>query len=213
MVESPLFAKYEIERALAYPSGIEGLVSLVRECHVALADCNLEYHKRRILEKVERGDWLLVTDRPFKSVSGIDLERCSRFKHHAVVCTTERTASSGCQSIYGPGKWVTKDIEYDLAKNALSFTLNWLSARGDEGRLFLSDGKDYANTFREVIQEWQPLMDGQGHVREKSISHYYGELRRIRQQYVEADDHWPISGSSWHWRPVTADSVYEIKGE
>jgi hypothetical protein len=113
----------------------------------------------------------------------------------------------------GPGRWVTKDIEYDTATNALSFAANWLTSRGEEGRIFLAEGKDYANTFRTVVQEWLPLLVEHQHLKAQSMSRSYGEVRRIRQQYVEGEDHWQISGSSWHWRPVTMDIVYELRGE
>jgi hypothetical protein len=106
---------------------------------------------------------------------------------------------------------VTLNIQAELATNALSFAANWLTARGDEGRVFFTDGKDYANTFRTIIQEWQPLIDGEEHLKAESAHHEFGELRRIRQQFVEADDHWQISGSSWHWRPVRADIEYELR--
>ncbi len=32
-----------------------------------------------------------------------------------------------------------------------------------------------------------------------------------QQYYVEAEDHWDISGASWHWRPVLANEIYEFK--
>ena len=112
---------------------------------------------------------------------------------------------------HGPGRWVTRDIQTDIATNALSFAANWLTSRGDEGRVFLAEGKDYANTFRTMIQEWQPLTDGERHLKDKSVHREFGELRHIRQQFVEADDHWQLSGSSWHWPPVTADIEYELK--
>lgn len=47
----------------------------------------------------------------------------------------------------------------------------------------------------------------------KSDLMFLPEVRRIRQQYVEVEDHWQVSGSSWHWRPVTRDIDYELKGE
>lgn len=96
-------------------------------------------------------------------------------------------------------------------RNALAFTANRLTSSGDEGRLWLSEGKDYANTTRVVIQQWVPLDEHDKGVASSSVSHNYGKSREIPQIYVETDDNWQISGKSWHWVPVMASEVYEYK--
>ncbi|MDH0746525.1 hypothetical protein N5D61_09225 [Pseudomonas sp. GD03842] len=212
-IESPLFAAFEVERALANPYDLEGLVELIDDAHIALSDCRLEYHKRSILERMERAEWLLVTDRPFKPLKISELTGTAKFNLRSLSVAPALHVAKRMTLTGGPGRWVTKGIEYDTARNAVFFAANWLTSRGDEGRMFLSEGKDYANTSRTVVQEWQPLMDGQMHLRDKSVSRYYGEQRRIGQQFVEAEDHWQISGTSWHWRPTIGNITYELKGE
>jgi len=44
-----------------------------------------------------------------------------------------------------------------------------------------------------------------------SAVNQYGTEPKTQQHYVKADDHWDISGASWHWRPVLANEVYEFK--
>ena len=39
----------------------------------------------------------------------------------------------------------------------VALAANFVTSRGDEGRFFASDGKDYANTRRVVSQRWVPL--------------------------------------------------------
>lgn len=82
---------------------------------------------------------------------------------------------------------------------------------GDEGRVFGSDGKDYQNTTRTMIQTWQPLGENEQHLAASSLTRRYGEERRIEQTYREGPDAWQVSGKSWHWQPATANTVYEYK--
>jgi type VI secretion system secreted protein VgrG len=50
---------------------------------------------------------------------------------------------------------------------------------GDEGRVFGSEGKDYMNTKRDKIQEWQPLpSDATDEIEQQSAVHRYGEQRK-----------------------------------
>ena len=83
---------------------------------------------------------------------------------------------------------------------------------GDEGRAVGSDGKDFKNTMRDVIQEWQPLSeDAPSSLVEKSVKHKYGIVRRKRQKFLEGNDSWAVSGSSWHWMPVIANKEFEAE--
>ncbi|WP_268797271.1 type VI secretion system Vgr family protein [Pseudomonas huanghezhanensis] len=114
----------------------------------------------------------------------------------------------------GPGHWVTVDDDYQGVKNTVVMALNRLTSISEEGRVFGSDGKDYKNTQRVKIQEWKRLPDGiEDRVVQNSAVHDYGTQRRITQVFLEGDDEWAVSGSSWYWRPVTPDDVYETKME
>ncbi|MCY1560824.1 hypothetical protein D9M68_980090 [compost metagenome] len=87
--------------------------------------------------------------------------------------------------------------------------LNRLASLGDEGRLFGSEGKDYENTKRTLRQKWVALAIDEEHLAAKSAKHRYGETREIEQTYLEGPDSWQVGGKSWHWQPVTANTVYE----
>ncbi|MBT8765646.1 type VI secretion system Vgr family protein [Metapseudomonas boanensis] len=111
----------------------------------------------------------------------------------------------------GPGKWVTQEVDYHGTRNAGQMFLNRLTSMGDEGRVFGSEGKDYENTKRALIQAWEPLTVDEQHLAASSAAHRYGELRQIEQIYLEGPDSWHVSGKSCYWQPVTADTVYETK--
>ena len=123
-----------------------------------------------------------------------------------------RTAGKAELQDSGPGVWVTKDYDYlGLANTAIGL-LNRLTTMGDEGRAVGSDGKDFKNTMRDVIQEWQPLSeDAPSSLVEKSVKHKYGTVRRKRQKFLEGNDNWAVSGSSWHWVPVIANKEFEAE--
>ncbi|EXF44054.1 Rhs element Vgr protein [Pseudomonas sp. BAY1663] len=111
----------------------------------------------------------------------------------------------------GPGKWVTQEVDYDGVSNSLKMLMNRLGSLGDEGRVFGSDGKDYQNTTRNIVQVWQTLDENEQHLAEGSAIHTYGKRRTIAQHFLEGTDNWQISGKSWHWQPVIANTVYERK--
>ncbi|WP_260863991.1 type VI secretion system Vgr family protein [Citrobacter sp. Marseille-Q6884] len=110
----------------------------------------------------------------------------------------------------GPGHWVTVDHDYHGLKNTAIMAINRLTSMGDEGRVFGSEGKDYMNTKRDKIQEWQPLpSDATDEIAQQSAVRRYGEQRKVTQTFLEGDDAWAVTGQSWHWQPVIADDVYE----
>lgn len=112
----------------------------------------------------------------------------------------------------GPGVWVTQEYDYLGLANLAIGVLNRVTSMGDQGRVFGSDGRDLKNTMRDVIQEWQPLPeDAPLSLLQTSMTHTYGETRRIRQQYLEGNDQWAVGGSSWHWKPVIANKVFEVR--
>lgn len=110
----------------------------------------------------------------------------------------------------GPGHWVTVDHDYHGLKNTAIMAINRLTSMGDEGRIWGSEGKDYMNTKRDKVQEWQPLpSDASEGVIKKSAVYRYGEQRKVTQTPLGGDDEWAVTGQSWHWQPTTADDVYE----
>lgn len=117
---------------------------------------------------------------------------------------------------YGPGYWKTKDNDYHGLKNLGVLAINRATSMGDEGRVFLSDGKDLANTTREKIQVWTTLphnitVDNKKIIEGRSVIRRYGEERKTYQKYMESDDAWTVSGSSWQWLPGISDEDYEFK--
>ncbi|SEM39197.1 type VI secretion system secreted protein VgrG [Pseudomonas sp. ok272] len=114
----------------------------------------------------------------------------------------------------GPGVWVVKEFDYLGIANVAIGLLNRATTMGDQGRLALSDGKDLKNTLRDVVQEWKPLpRDTPETLLEKSVTHKYGAIRRVRQRFLEGHDEWAVGGSSWRWMPVISNKEYELKNE
>lgn len=112
----------------------------------------------------------------------------------------------------GTGHWVTVDHDYHGLKNAGIMSINRLTSMGDSGRAFFSEGKDFMHTKRDKIQEWRPLpSDADENTINNSAIHLYGEQRRITQTFLEGEDAWLVSGTSWQWMPVVADEIYEEK--
>lgn len=70
-IESPFFAEFHVRRSLAGYGGMFGLNELKAEfgCYGRDAHNIPESHIRKMLEAVERGDWLLVLDRPISPLS------------------------------------------------------------------------------------------------------------------------------------------------
>jgi len=112
----------------------------------------------------------------------------------------------------GPGHWVTVEHDYHGLKNTAIMAINRLTSMGDEGRIFGSEGKDYMNTKRDKIQEWQSLpSETTEEVIKKSAEYHYGKKRKVTQTFQQGNDEWAVSGKSWHWQPTTADDIYEDK--
>ncbi|MDR2870990.1 MAG: PAAR domain-containing protein [Xanthomonadaceae bacterium] len=111
----------------------------------------------------------------------------------------------------GPGKWVTQYIDFHGIRNTGILVINRFISMGDEGRAFGSDSKDLQHTKRTLTQAWHPLDEDEQHLAARSTVRRYGEERQIIQTYLEGLDSWQVSGKSWHWQPVTADTVYEYK--
>lgn len=68
-IEGPFFAEFEVRSALLCPEKLGGLLELIRECGLSSRDCFCEPGKWMILQKVECGDWLLVSEAPFSPLS------------------------------------------------------------------------------------------------------------------------------------------------
>lgn len=198
-IESPYFARISIREFFRVPYTLPGLSELLRQCNISSACCSAEKDQRRVLEKLAAGDWLFVMDRPF-----LPLSRECRVKYGHLM---------GRRLYVGPGKWEKVSVDHDGIKNTAILTANRLISAGDEGRVFLSDGKDLANTTRVMTQRWVRLDSGDDQLGHQSVERRYGELRHIKQRYLEGDDNWQVGGKSWYWQPVTPDVAYEYKEE
>lgn len=210
-VENSIYATSTVEAHLSYMSGLMGLSDLMRECKIRSSSCVPWDQRKKLIEKVKRGEWLLISDIPsnlrnkgaFGEYDDIAGRRC--------IASGFFTERPSLEETVGPGKWTFFSIDYDGVKNTAVIFANRLGSLGDEGRLFGSDGKDFSSTTRVFIQQWVPLNDYEGHHADDSVRHRYGELRHTKQRYLEGEDKWQISGKSWHWQPVTPDVDYEYK--
>ncbi|GLO43761.1 hypothetical protein [Pseudomonas putida] len=209
-VEDPFFSAGIIRDYLqsrGYVQEIFGVTELLKECglygSVRLASDQID----RALRPVASGEWMLIRDRPFKP---INLEE----NWYARSCRERGGGDfliNTVSAMSGPGKWKITAMRVNKLASSAAFVANFLTSRGDEGRVFLSSGKDFANTTRTVTQEWVPLDEEEQNFSPSSANHRYGMERKVAQIYVEADDAWDVSGSSWHWRPVIANEEYELK--
>lgn len=198
-IESPYFAGINVREFFRVPHTLPGFGELLSECNISAACCVTDKGQRRVLEKLATGDWLFVMNRPFLSLS-----RACRVKYGHLM---------GRRLYVGPGKWEKVSIDYDGVKNTAILAANRLVSAGDEGRVFLSDGKDLANTTRVMTQRWVRLDRRDDLLTHRSVERKYGALRHIKQRYLEGDDNWQVGGKSWHWQPVTPDVAYEYKDE
>lgn len=196
---SPFFATSIVESHLSYTSGLSGLPELLHECGVRLSSCVAWNERNGILEKIKKGEWLLISER-VDALNDVKARRCIPVGF-----------SSDSEEVVGPGKWAFFSIDYDGVKNTAIIAANRLGSMGDQGRIFGSDGKDLANTTRTLIQQWVPLNDFEEHRIADSAIRRYGELRHTPQRFLEGEDKWQVGGKSWHWQPVTPDEAYETK--
>ena len=209
-VEDPFLAKSIVRDNLQsrnYVREINGVTDLLRSCSLYTSRSLTGDEIAIVLRPVESGEWMLLKDEPF---CPIDPEEY----WYARVCrSTDGDGYSNYlgEGSIGPGKWIIINIEINKLSSAVAFVGNFLISRGDEGRLFLSSGSDYANTTRTVTQKWVSLESQDRDFASISTIHRYGLEHKTIQIYVEADDHWDISGASWHWRPVIANEEYEFK--
>lgn len=196
-IESPYFAGIKVREFFRAPYALPGLSELLNECTNSPAPCSAEKDQQRVLDKLAAGDWLFVMDSPF-----LPLSRECRVKYGHLM---------GRRRYVGPGKWEKVSIDYEGIKNTAILAANRLTSMGDEGRIFLSDGKDLANTTRVMTQRWVRLDSRDDQLTHQSVERRYGELRQIKQRYLEGDDSWQEGGKSWHWQPVISDVAYEYK--
>jgi len=196
-IESPYFAGLKVREFFRAPYALPGLSELLGECGLSPVCCSAEKDQRRVLDKLAAGEWLFVMDYPF-----LPLSRECRVKYGHLM---------GRRLYVGPGKWQKVSIDYDGIKNTAILAANRLVSAADEGRVFLSDGKDLANTTRVMTQRWVRLDSRDDQLAHRSVERRYGELRHIKQRYLEGDDNWQVGGKSWHWQPVKSDVAYEYK--
>lgn len=209
-IEHPSFAVTKVRRVLEFAPCTAGLDALLRSCNIWSVSNLQPDDRQRILRRIEDAEWLLMTQSPFSPL--LD-DRSGQYRH-ILSCEPKRYLETGRVSRRpesGPGKWRTQKIEKNWLRNSVAFAANRITSLGDEGRMWLSEGKDYANTTRVVTQRWVPLDEHDKYVALRSVSRRYEESRQISQIYVEADDNWQVSGKSWHWVPVLANEVYEYK--
>lgn len=216
--ESPSLAVSHVRQALLDPREIFGLTELILEIGFYPSQCLQPLPKKIILEKVESAEWLLACLKPFRPYRPDSSSAWVGRMYHqlggssgAVAHNSSRAPEHALQVAAGtgPGKWVLKSIDHDALWNVLAIAANRSGTIANEGSVMFSDGKDLANTSRTLIHEWVRLSTGEQHYKSGSAIHRYGELKKTTQKYLEADDHWALTGQSWHWVPATADVIFE----
>lgn len=198
-IESPYFSVIKVREFFHAPFALPGLSELLNECGLSPVCCPTGKDQHRVLDKLAAGDWLFLMDHPF-----LPLSRECRVRYGHLM---------GRRRYIGPGKWEKVGIDYDGDKNTAILAANRLVSLGDEGRVFASSGKDLANTTRVMTQRWVRLDSRDEQLTHQSVERRYGELRHVKQRYLEGDDSWQVGGQSWHWQPVTPDIAYEYKDD
>lgn len=206
-VEDPFFAQSVVRDALRRSIHLRGLGEFIGACNLPVGRALLGDEIERALTLVREGKWFVVRE---NVRSPIDVS-CYPTLRWAPSKMDHHLYGSAYAQAQGPGKRSTFSIDLDSLWSSVAFAANFLTSRGDEGRLFASEGRDYANTRRVVSQRWMPLKDSERDFARLSALHRYGAVRKITQYFVEASDEWAITGQSWHWRPVVADEVYEFR--
>lgn len=205
-VENPFFAVGYVRNDIFGRREIPGVVELLEQAGVPSYRAPTGDEAYQALKRVEEGEWLLLKREitgPFDQNSLWVRRLCWDLGSTYCKDTSGLTGE-------GAGKWKTVSIASKKLWSAVAMVGNATVAAAEE-RPMLTAQKDYANIARVVTQRWVPLRADQSSFARSSAIHRYGKTREITQFQVEADDTWPQSGKSWHWRPVVADEVYEFK--
>ena len=135
-VEDPFFSAGIIRDYLqsrGYVQEIFGVTELLKECglygSVRLASAQID----RALRPVASGEWMLIRDRPFKP---INLEE----NWYARSCRERGGGDfliNTVSAMSGPGKWKITAMRVNKLASSTAFVANFLTSRGDEGRVFL----------------------------------------------------------------------------
>lgn len=203
--EDPFFAEAKVRQAFLGPMLYLDIRAFLECCGITSRSSLTQRELDLALEEISSGNWWLLTSNPFRPL-GVD--GYMRLTHCAPAFTG---APAMAEPEKGPGKWRTIDIDYEGVKNSLFILANRLGSLGDEGRVFGSEGKDYANSSRVVTLQWVSLDSHDDHLASRSAIRPYGELRTVTQRYFEGEDKWQISGKSWHWQPVQPHESYESR--
>lgn len=206
-IEDPFFAQSIVRDLLQRNTQLTGLSEFLQACGLPTRRALLGDEIKRASRAVGEGRWFLIRD-DVRYPIDVSSYPSLRWAPSKADCQRHECIDEEPE---GAGKWSTFSIDSDLIWSSAAFAANFLTSRGDEGRLFASEGKDYANTKRVVSQRWVPLEANERDLARLSAVHRYGTVRKITQYFVEAGDEWAITGHSWHWRPVVADSVYEFR--
>src|SRR3989344_680364 len=78
-------------------------------------------------------------------------------------------------------------------------------------RYFAKSESLFQSFPRVMTQRWVRLDSRDDQLTYRSVERRYGDLRHIKQRYLEGDDNWLQGGKSWHWQPETPDVAYEYK--
>ena len=152
-VEDPFFACSVVQRALLENTTLRGLCDFQKACDLPLGRPLLQDDIWRALKLVEDGRWFLIREQP---ISPIDVSRYPRLRW-AESKLDLLLSESKYPEADGPGKWKTFSIDTDLLWSGVALAANFLTSRGDEGRLFSSEGKDYGAIRRKGAELRQTI--------------------------------------------------------
>lgn len=212
-VEDPFFARSTVRFFLYNPYSLPGLNDLIKECSSELGQYQ-QLQEDRIIEKIEKRQWYLLTERSLCPLAGRSFLTHRAGERSVATQADIQAKYEDLTSVvkFGPGKWQKSHIDYHGAVNSFFLLSNRSRSMSNEGQVIFSDPGDLANTIRTFTQEWVRLEADELSFKLDSAEHWYGALRNQKKTFLHADDHWDVSGKSWHWGPVIPDIVYEYRG-
>lgn len=108
-------------------------------------------------------------------------------------------------------RWVTVEVNTPGGSDWLMATYNYISdeiGNGMQPKVPYSDPHNETGTIRYVIQKWESPKICSG------SKHKNGELRKIKQTFINGPDAWAKGGRSYHWYPPvptpTNESMQQI---
>ncbi|WP_411562755.1 hypothetical protein [Pseudomonas shirazensis] len=152
-VEDPFFARSTVRFFLYNPYSLPGLNDLIKECSSELGQYQ-QLQEDRIIEKIEKRQWYLLTERPLCPLAGRSFLTHRAGERSVATQADIQAKYEDLTSVvkFGPGKWQKSHIDYHGAVNSFFLLANRSRSMSNEGQVIFSDPGDLANTIRTLLR-------------------------------------------------------------